>query len=164
MTMTDDRGHEMRSGPVAIVGQSGGVVTAIKRSLSDRGVGVGYMITSGNQSGLTAADYIFFFVTEPAVKVIICYLEAIPAGEAFLTACRAARAAGKPVIVMKLGGSEAGREAAMAHTGISPAPLTPSTRSPARPVPCAPRRPTTSSKRSSSSSMRACQKAGAWGP
>ena len=117
MTMTDDRAHSLEGGPVAVVSQSGGIVTAIKRMLNDRGIDVGYMVTTGNQSGLTIADFIHFFAVQPEIKVIVCYLEAIRSREAFLSACRAARAAGKFVICVKLGGSEEGRAAAQAHTG-----------------------------------------------
>ena len=117
MTMTDNRSHDMLPGPVAIVAQSGGVGTAVKRAFNDRGVRAGYLLTIGNQAGLTAADYICFFAGEPEIKVIVCYLEAIHAAPDFLDACRLARAAGKPVVVMKLGGSQEGRAAAQAHTG-----------------------------------------------
>ena len=45
------------------------------------------------------------------------YLEGVRNTKAFRDACKAARAAGKPVIALKLGASEGGRAAAMAHTG-----------------------------------------------
>jgi acyl-CoA synthetase (NDP forming) len=74
-------------------------------------------VTSGNETGLTTADYIRYFVTVRDVKAIVCYLEAVRDRDGFLAACRAARAVGKPVIVMKLGTSVQGRAAALAHTG-----------------------------------------------
>ncbi len=117
VTMTDDRQQNLIAGPVAVLGQSGGLVMAIKRTLEDRGIPVGYLLTCGNESGLCAGDYIHYFATEPDIKVIVCYLEAVNSPQAFLDACRAARAAGKPVVVVKLGGSEEGRAAAQAHTG-----------------------------------------------
>jgi acetate---CoA ligase (ADP-forming) len=45
------------------------------------------------------------------------YLEGVRNTKVFREACKAARAAGKPVIALKLGASEGGRAAAMAHTG-----------------------------------------------
>jgi acetyltransferase len=87
-TNIDDRIVTMEAGPVAIAGQSGAIVMAIRQALEDRGVGVGYMVTTGNETGLETRE-----------------------------ACKAARAAGKPVIALKLGASEGGRAAAMAHTG-----------------------------------------------
>lgn len=117
MTMPDDRPQRMEPGPVSIVGQSGGLAMAIKRTLEDRGIQTGYVVTSGNEVGLTTADYIRFFTGDPDTRIILSYLEGIHDRDGFLSACRAARAAGKPVVVMKLGTSEAGRGAALAHTG-----------------------------------------------
>lgn len=117
VTMTDDRKQELVVGPVAVLGQSGGLVMALKRGLEERGIFTGYLLTCGNEAGLTAADYIQYFAAEPDIKVIVCYLEAINAPQAFVAACRAARDAGKPVVAVKLGGSKEGRAAAIAHTG-----------------------------------------------
>ena len=116
-TMTDDRPHAFSRGPVAIFGQSGGIVMAIERTLEERGVATDALITSGNEAGLTAADYIEYFAAQPQIRVIVAYLESVRDPGAFLLACRSARALGKPVVVMKLGASDAGREAAAAHTG-----------------------------------------------
>ena len=117
MTMPDDRPQKVAPGPVAIVGQSGGIAMAIKRTLEERGTDTGWVVTSGNETGLTTADYIAYFAKEPGVKAIVSYLESVHDADAFLAACRDARDAGKPVVVMKLGASEQGREAALAHTG-----------------------------------------------
>ena len=51
-TNIDDRIVTMEAGPVAIAGQSGAIVMAIRQALEDRGVGVGYMVTTGNEAGL----------------------------------------------------------------------------------------------------------------
>lgn len=117
VTVPDDRPQQVEPGPVAIVGQSGGIVTAIKRTLEERGIVVGTLVTSGNEAGLNGADYIHFFAQDPATRVIVCYLESVRDRDKFLAACRAARAAGKQVVVAKLGTSGEGRAAALAHTG-----------------------------------------------
>lgn len=117
VTLPDERAHRVDHGPVAIVGQSGGLMMAIKRTLEERGLFTGKLVTSGNEMDLTTADYIRYFADDPETKVIISYLEAVHDTENFLSACRAAKAAGKPVLVVKLGASDVGRAAAMAHTG-----------------------------------------------
>ncbi|MGE3246870.1 MAG: CoA-binding protein, partial [Beijerinckiaceae bacterium] len=116
-TMTDDRPHNFVEGPVALFGQSGGIVMAIKRGLEERGLVCSALVTSGNETGLNSADYISYFAEQPGIKVMVCYQESVRDPEAFLAACRKARAAGKPVVVMKLGASDEGRHAAAAHTG-----------------------------------------------
>jgi acetyltransferase len=116
-TNIDDRIVTMEQGAVAIAGQSGAIVMAIRQALEDRGVGVGYMVTTGNEAGLETPDLMRYFAEDPSVKVIVVYLEGVRNTKAFRDACKAARAASKPVIALKLGSSEGGRAAAMAHTG-----------------------------------------------
>jgi len=116
-TNIDDRVVTMEAGPVAIAGQSGAIVMAIRQALEDRGVGVGYMVTTGNEAGLETPDLMAYFAADPSIRVIVVYLEGVRNTKAFRDACKAARAAGKPVIALKLGSSEGGRAAAMAHTG-----------------------------------------------
>src|SRR3979490_1471775 len=116
-TNIDDRVVTMEAGPVAIAGQSGAIVMAIRQALEDRGVGVGYMVTTGNETGLETPDLMAYFAADPSVRVIVVYLEGVRNTKVFREACKAARAAGKPVIALKLGASEGGRAAAMAHTG-----------------------------------------------
>ena len=116
-TNIDDRVVTMEAGPVAIAGQSGAIVMAIRQTLEDRGVGVGYMVTTGNEAGLETPDLMAYFAADPSIRVIVVYLEGVRNTKAFREACKAARSAGKPVIALKLGASEGGRAAAMAHTG-----------------------------------------------
>ncbi|WP_334420355.1 MULTISPECIES: acetate--CoA ligase family protein [unclassified Bradyrhizobium] len=116
-TNIDDRIVTMEAGPVAIVGQSGAIVMAIRQTLEDRGVGVGYMVTTGNETGLETPDLMTYFAADPSIRAIVVYLEGVRNTKVFREACKAARAAGKPVIALKLGASEGGRAAAMAHTG-----------------------------------------------
>jgi len=116
-TNIDDRIVTMEQGRVAIAGQSGAIVMAIRQALEDRGVGVGYMVTTGNEAGLETPDLMAYFAADPSVRVIVVYLEGVRNTKVFRQACKAARAAGKPVIALKLGASEGGRAAAMAHTG-----------------------------------------------
>jgi acetyltransferase len=123
MTLTDDRPHRMAAGPVAIVAQSGGLAMAIKRTLEERGIATASLVTSGNEAGLTTADYIAYYATLPFVRVIVSYLEAVQDPERLLTACALARRAGKPVIAVKLGASAEGRAAALAHTGAVAGPM-----------------------------------------
>jgi acyl-CoA synthetase (NDP forming) len=117
VTLTEDRTLNLSGGPIALVGQSGGVMVFLNQSLEERGLFSDYLITSGNEVGLSAADYVAFLAGEPRIRVIILYIEALKRADDFRAACFHARAAGKSVIALKLGGSDQGRAAAMAHTG-----------------------------------------------
>jgi len=116
VTLSEDRPLLLREGPVALVGQSGGMMIFLNAALEERGMNAEYLITSGNEAGLGIPDYIAFFSDQPELKVIIVYIEAIADIEKFKAACRMARAAGKAIVAVKLGQSESGRNAAMAHT------------------------------------------------
>src|SRR6266404_4359100 len=98
-TNIDDRIVTMEAGPVAIAGQSGAIVMAIRQTLEDRGVGVGYMVTTGNEAGLETPDLMSYFAADPSIRVIVVYLEGVRNTKGFREAC------------------EGGRAAAMAHTG-----------------------------------------------
>lgn len=117
VTLTEDRPLTLRQGPVALVGQSGGMMIFANSGLQERGITAEYLITSGNEAGLSMADYIAFFADQPELKVIVIYVEAISNLDKFKAACRYARNAGKHIVALKLGQSEGGRQAAMAHTG-----------------------------------------------
>jgi acetyltransferase len=116
VTLSEDRPLLLREGPIALVGQSGGMMIFLNAALEERGMNAEYLITSGNEAGLSIPDYIAFFSDQPELKVIIVYIEAIADIEKFKAACRMARAAGKAIVAVKLGQSESGRNAAMAHT------------------------------------------------
>jgi acetyltransferase len=117
MTIPDDRIAQLEPGPVAVVGQSGGIVMAIQRALHARGVNTSYAITSGNEIGLYTSDYIRYLADDPHVRVIVCFIESIRQAAEFREACAHACKVGKPVIAVKIGGSAESRRAALAHTG-----------------------------------------------
>jgi acetyltransferase len=117
LTIPDDRIRTLARGPAAVVGQSGGIIMALYRALSSRAIAVSYALTSGNELGLTTADYIRYLVDDPEIRVIGCFIEAIRNGDDFKSACDHARRAGKPIVAIKIGGSEESQKAALAHTG-----------------------------------------------
>jgi acyl-CoA synthetase (NDP forming) len=117
LTIPDDRIRTVARGPAAIVGQSGGIIMALYRALASRAIAVSYALTSGNEIGLCTADYIRYLVDDPDIKVIGCFIEAIRQADDFKSACEYARNAGKPIVAVKIGGSQESRKAALAHTG-----------------------------------------------
>jgi acyl-CoA synthetase (NDP forming) len=117
VTLPDDGLGGIEPGPVAVIAQSGGLCVALNRILAERAMMPSYLISCGNQVGLAAGDYIRFMAGEPQVRAILLYLEQVARVDDFLDACRTAQAAGKAVLAVKIGGSDAGRAAALAHTG-----------------------------------------------
>lgn len=107
--------ERIESGGVAAVVQSGSVGIALLNA--SRGIGLSHLITSGNEAVTTVADYLGELVDDPQVRVIAVFLEQLRKPQAFIEHCRRARAAGKPVVVLKSGRSTSSQKAVMAHTG-----------------------------------------------
>ena len=104
-------------GGVAFVGQSGGLLGHFQRAADGRGIPLSYVISTGNEAGLESTDFLEFLVDDRATRVIALYCEQISRPQEFLAACRRARAAGKPVVLMFPGRGTKSRRAAQSHTG-----------------------------------------------
>jgi acetate---CoA ligase (ADP-forming) len=107
----------IRPGGVAIVSQSGGNASAFIDGAVERHLGLSYVISSGNEACVAFADYLQYLVDDPHTNVICGYLESIGEPARFAEAAMRAARAGKPVVVIKVGGTPEGRKAALAHTG-----------------------------------------------
>jgi acetyltransferase len=116
-TLPDEHLHELKNGPVALMTQSGMLAQTLSRGIADAGLDLGYIVSLGNQLGLQFADYIDHVAGDPDIRVIACYIESVKDADRFFAAARKARAAGKKIVVVKTGGSEESRKAALAHTG-----------------------------------------------
>lgn len=103
-------------GSVAIVSQSG-AFGAYAYSLARKGgLGLSHWVTTGNEAAVSVADVIDWLADDPHTKVILAYIEGARDGIALQRALAKARSAGKPVIVTKVGRTEAGARAALSHT------------------------------------------------
>lgn len=107
----------VRPGTVSVVSQSGGMVSTLLRKMAPRGIGISKTVTCGNELLLTVADYLSFMAEDPDTKTIVIFLETIRNVETLREALAKCRAAGKPVVAIKVGKSESGQKAAFTHTG-----------------------------------------------
>ena len=105
------------AGSVGIVSQSGNLGSFTLRLASERGLGVSRMLTTGNECDVDIADAIASLAADPGTSVILCCMETCRDGTKLTQAMAMAREAGKPLVVLKVGVSEAGSEAAASHTG-----------------------------------------------
>jgi acyl-CoA synthetase (NDP forming) len=104
-------------GSFAFVSQSGALGAYWMDILLRSGLGMSHWITTGNECDVSAAEAIDFLVDDADTRVIGVYLEDIRDTQAFRRALARAAAAGKPVIAIKSGRSQAGAQAAASHTG-----------------------------------------------
>jgi acyl-CoA synthetase (NDP forming) len=104
-------------GDVSLVSQSGGVLGALLSRAAARGIGLSKLVATSNEADLNLADFIHYFVEDETTKIILLYIESIRKPEQFRAAALRARKAGKPIVVFKVGKSDAGMQAAISHTG-----------------------------------------------
>ncbi|MAC79097.1 MAG: hypothetical protein CML66_13640 [Rhodobacteraceae bacterium] len=103
-------------GPVALVSQSGAFGAHLGIKAVKRGIGLRYWVTTGNEAGVSTTDVIRALAADPDLSVIGVYLEGVRDGRALMTAIAGARAAGKRVVVIKVGRTPVGSRAAQSHT------------------------------------------------
>ncbi len=103
-------------GGVGVVSQSGAMGYALMQA-AERGFGFCHMATAGNSTDLDVCDLAAFQLTLPGCRSIALVVEGVGDARRFLALGERARAAGKPVVALKLGRGEAGAAAAASHTG-----------------------------------------------
>jgi acyl-CoA synthetase (NDP forming) len=109
--------REVAGGSVGVISQSGSFATIVTDSLRRRGLGVSYVVSSGNEADITAGEYLRFLVVDGRTRVVLIYMEGLRDPQAFLAAAGDALAAGIPVVVLKTGRTRPSQRAILSHTG-----------------------------------------------
>lgn len=104
-------------GPISLATQSGAFGSAAYGMATLRGLGFGKIIATGNEADVDVAECIDYFADDPDTRVICAALESCRDGDRLRRALLKAAAAGKPVLIMKVGRTEVGAAAASTHTG-----------------------------------------------
>ncbi len=99
---------------VAIVAQSSNI--AINLTMQRRGLPIAYMVTAGNQAQTGLAEIGSALLLDERVTALGLHIEGVADLRAFEQLARVAESHGKPVVVLKVGSSDAGRQAALTHT------------------------------------------------
>jgi len=102
---------------IAMVSQSGGLMAYASTNLAARHLPMAYTVSTGNEAGIGIPDFIDFFAQDEATAVIALYLEEVRDPQAFLTAAKRARAAGKSLVAIHPGRGDKGKAAIQSHTG-----------------------------------------------
>src|SRR3954469_1717145 len=106
-----------RAKPISVSCQSGALTYAFLSRGRDRQLQFTYQVSAGNQTVLEAHDYVDWVLDAGGADIFMCYLEGIRDPARFRAVADKAARAGKPMIVAKVGRSDAGRRAAASHTG-----------------------------------------------
>lgn len=100
----------------ALIGQSGNIASAIYRIARGMNLGFSYAINTGNEACLEMSAYLAHLAGDEETDAILCYVESLRDGPAFIAAARRLRQKGKLLAVFKAGSSEKGAAAAQSHT------------------------------------------------
>jgi len=100
---------------VALICQSGTI--SLNLLFNGRSLPIGLIITVGNQTRLAAEDLLELLTADERVTAFGLYLEGVQDVTRFARAVAAARAAGKPVALVKAGRTAAAARTAHTHTG-----------------------------------------------
>ena len=104
----------VRRGPVALIAQSGSAAISVINSST---AGFSKVVTIGSEYRVTGADYLQWLARDDDTSVIGLVLESIPDADRFADAVDLVHAAGKSMVVLKVGRSATGARATLAHTG-----------------------------------------------
>ncbi len=102
---------------IGIISQSGAMAAVLEINLLARGLGLSFSISTGNEAATGVEDFTEYLVDDPATRVIALIVEQFRQPRRFLAAARRARAAGKRIVLLHPGRSQAARASATTHTG-----------------------------------------------
>jgi acyl-CoA synthetase (NDP forming) len=110
----DQHGGRRVERGVALLSQSSNIV--INLTMQARGLPIAYVACLGNAAKVGLAALAGALLDDPRVTALGLYIEGVGDAAAFATLAQAARAAGKGIVVIKSGKTEAARTAAASHT------------------------------------------------
>lgn len=110
-------GYEgLQAGPIGILSQSGNMALALVMEGLLRGVGFSTYIGVGNEADIQFHEYLDYFKHDDNTRVVIAYVEGFSQGPGFIGKIREF-IRHKPLVIYKTGRTQAGKNAALSHTG-----------------------------------------------
>ncbi len=107
----------VRIGRLALISQSGAIANELGKFAHAQGIGLAFTAATGNEAGITVTDILDYLVDDDQVGAIALYVESLKKPDRFVSAAARARAAKKPIVILKLGRSEMSGAIGLAHTG-----------------------------------------------
>lgn len=102
-----------KKGNIAFLSQSGALLDSV---IDKNSLGFSKIVSYGNEADLDLADFVDYLKTDEETKVISIYFEGIKDGRKFMRIASEASKI-KPIVAIKSGRSDKGKEAAGTHTG-----------------------------------------------
>ncbi len=102
---------------VGVVAQSGAMLSSLRMALLAKGLRLSHIVSTGNEAGFAAEDFLEFLVEDAPTRAIVMFAEQIRFPQRFLAIAQQARARAKPIVLMHPGRSGRAAESARTHTG-----------------------------------------------
>jgi len=109
-------GLPVETGDLAILSQSGSFADYTCQILAGKNIRFSKVIGYGNESDLSASDFLEYFGQDQKTRIIAGYMEGVKDGRRFFKLAKNISKQ-KPIIIWKGGLTETGARAAQAHTG-----------------------------------------------
>lgn len=108
----------LKAGDVAVLSHSGALFSSVV-SLGEKmgsGLGYSYFVSAGNEADLSLLDYMEYVIEDEPTRIVALILDGVGDVERFRRLCRAAEDRDKRVVALKIGQSETGVDATLAHS------------------------------------------------
>ncbi|MGH9033242.1 MAG: CoA-binding protein, partial [Acidimicrobiia bacterium] len=112
----EDFRADLTGASIALITQSGHQGRPVFQG-QELGIRISHWAPTGNEVDLEFADFARFFADQPEVGVIAAYVEGFKDGRSLMLAADHAARMQTPIVMVKVGRTEAGRSMAKAHTG-----------------------------------------------
>ncbi|WP_433622146.1 acetate--CoA ligase family protein [Nocardia sp. CA-120079] len=107
---------QLTCGSVSIVSQSGALGSYVTSLLSERGVGVRYFVSTGNEADVTMGECLEYMAADAGTTTIVLYAEGFRDADRVVEALKLAHRNGKQVVAIKVGRTALGAAAVRSHT------------------------------------------------
>jgi acetate---CoA ligase (ADP-forming) len=109
-------GELIQAGEISIASHSGALFSGVFKNLKRMGIGLSKFVPVGNEADLDMLDFLEYFIEDDATKVIGLIVEGLPDGTRFRELAQRAQKAQKPIVALKVGRSDVGVQATLAHS------------------------------------------------
>lgn len=105
-----------KKGNIAFLSQSGALLDSVLGKSEEENIGFSKIVSYGNEADLGLTDFVEYLKTDEETKVISIYFEGLKDGRRFMEMAKEVVKT-KPIVAIKSGRSDKGKEAAATHTG-----------------------------------------------